>query len=250
MYQPPTTPFPKLESLRLDLPPKHLSSVLMQLKSDGLESLEVSASTPSLEHAADAVHWGQSFKTIQRKFRNSLRKLKLHYHPPSRDAEDGIPLNLFHIFRPLLGLNGLETVAILNFPWSAFSDEEYYELTTAWKGIKELVFLRRNVVDQLPNATFHTLQTFAKNCPHLRVLAITLNTSPLPPLDGVEVLSHSLQILRLENTAIDDAFNVARYLDRIFPSLAQVQSSVALVDTFRKGLKAAREDEITRQSQP
>lgn len=244
--QPSTTPFPALEYLNLTLLPKHLSLLLVQLKRDGLKSLEINTSKPPLERLGDANHWALSFINMQQMFPSSLQELHLTYDLIySREHTVTSPPQ-FHIFEPLLEIRSLKSVTICDFPWTSFSDEEFHKIAVSWKDIEELCFYHRS--GQTTNATFQSLQSFAKFCPKLHTLAIAFNTEPLPPLEEIDVLSHSLRVLFIESQLPSDVFGVIRNLDHLFPSLARIVPTTPFIESTLKDLKAARHDQKARDS--
>lgn len=111
-------------------------------------------------------------------------------------------------------------------------------LVTSWPKLRTLN-LNQTIV------SLSTLGLIAKNCPELRHLHITLDTSIIPPFDiSIKNLRHNLEDLTVGRAypssvspqrMLECQIKVTRHLDLIFPNLKSIE--VQSKDVFWLGIR-------------
>ncbi|KAG6871537.1 hypothetical protein C0995_003473 [Termitomyces sp. Mi166 len=237
-------PFPALRKLEITSVASKIPILLRIFKhSHPLQQLELRQSSRNLSAGSDlSTSWPQVIRDISSKF-YSLKSLTM-IGPTSNDPS----LPLFNVFEPLLDMHQFELVH-LDFPCLLFSNADLQKVASAWPG---LTTFRMAGSQGTPNATIEALEAFAVGCPKLQGLSLPFDACQLPSTDDHLPISFSkLKTLDAQNSPIDRKLSVARHLDRIFPNLKTIQSTVhesiwSEVGELLKTFKAVRMDQKAR----
>ncbi|KAG6864099.1 hypothetical protein C0993_009409 [Termitomyces sp. T159_Od127] len=234
-------PYPALRKLDITCDTPSKISVLFQIfKHHPLQRLELrQARSPSSDFDLSSA-WPQVIRDISSKF-YSLKSLTIF------GPINGFSIPLFNIFEPLIDMHEFEAVH-LDFPCLLFSNADLHKLASAWPG---LVTLRMAGSSGTPNATIEALEVFAVRCPKLHGLSLPFDARQLPSMTDLPVSFSRMKTLDAQDSPIDSALSVARHLDRIFPNLKTIQSTLnnriwSEVGDLLKTFKAVRMDQKAR----
>ncbi|KAG6884980.1 hypothetical protein C0992_005549, partial [Termitomyces sp. T32_za158] len=236
-----TRPYPALRKLEITSDNPSKFSILFKIfKHHPLQRLELRHSR-SLSAESDLPSaWSQVIHDISSKFL-TLKSLSIFgpINGPSTPS--------FGIFEPLVDMHEFESVH-LDFPCLLFSNDDLHKLASAWPG---LVTLRMAGSSGTPNATIEALEVFAVLCPKLHGLSLPFDARQLPSVNDLPVSFSKLKTLDAQDSPIDSALSVARHLDRIFPNLKTIQSTLndriwSEVGDLLKTFKAVRMDQKVR----
>lgn len=237
-----TRPYPALRKLDImsEIPSKFC--VLFKIfKHHPLQRLELRQSSRSQSAESElSCAWPQVIRDISSKF-YSLKSLTI-FGPINGPSPPS-----FNIFEPLLDMHEFESVH-LDFPCLLFSNADLHKLASAWPG---LITLRIVGSSGTPNATIEALKAFAVGCPKLHGLSLPFDACQLPGINNLPVCFSKMKTLDTQDSPIDSALSVARYLDRIFPNLKTIQSALneriwSEVGDLLKTFKAVRMDQKVR----
>ncbi|KAG6909764.1 hypothetical protein DXG01_015480 [Tephrocybe rancida] len=240
-------PFPALKHLDINLPPAQLISLLKIFKQHPLQRLELRHYKHATPNGPDtSSYWAQVLRSVAGKF-YSLKNLTMA--STSAEVEDSFLSN--NIYEPLLDMRGLESVN-LDFPWPPFLDADFKKMASAWP---ELSTLRlAGLATAAPKATFAALEVLAMGCPKLHGLSLSFNACQLPSSDDTSVSCSKVKTLDAQHSPTDNALFTARHLDRLFPHLKTIQSTVQQkiwgeVGDLLRTFKAVRMDQKARDFQ-
>ncbi|KAJ7513260.1 hypothetical protein B0H11DRAFT_1949219 [Mycena galericulata] len=150
----------------------------------------------------------------------SLTHLSLFQNTRSRPV---IPIRAQSL-RPLFSFTNLLSIT-LKLPVEIDLDNTTIsDLARAWPRIEELE-LSSHYPSTSCRATLHCLHSFARFCPRLTNLTITLDGTDLEQGIGCRVLQHALTKLDVGFSLISTAMPVAQYISAMFPNLQKVDTA-------------------------
>ncbi|KAJ7731242.1 hypothetical protein B0H16DRAFT_1469234 [Mycena metata] len=134
------------------------------------------------------------------------------------------------VISPLLIFSNLRKVRVEAGTSFALDDAFCTALATAWPRLEALTLNTNSAHGALWPSTVGllTLTAFARHCPLLAELSITLNAQgfpdALPHPQAQRVSQRALKYLDVARSSIDSPFDVARFLSRTFPALTAINS--------------------------
>jgi hypothetical protein len=165
----------------------------------------------------------------------SLHHMTLHIHMLE-------PLDRVFDWRPTLDVLGplrqLETFCYIA-PGTLFSIEDVQVVVSAWSALRHL---KLDVDIRLPFSnspnphapTIHSLAVISQLCPKLEQLRMPLHKD-LPDISEVPLLSHPLRRLELSIPGVEDILQLARLIDRVFPSLTEISVNAGATSSLGGG---------------
>ncbi|KAK7065109.1 hypothetical protein R3P38DRAFT_2595516 [Favolaschia claudopus] len=105
-----------------------------------------------------------------------------------------------------------------------FDDEDMHAMATAWPKLKTLELMSPRQND--PSITLRALLSFARHCPQLESLQLSLDARIIPalPLNEDVCLRHPTLRLFLQESLITDAHAVATFISHLFPNISYLHS--------------------------
>jgi hypothetical protein len=166
-------------------------------------------------------------------------------------------ISAMQIFEPLLDMKGLEEISVQicfhGDDCQGLVDGNCALLASSWPNITLLEITISP--DRGPHPTFTSIHTIALRCPLLKVLALTLDLTNLPPANAVPMLSHGLVVIDLLQSNIGDSKHLVHLLDRLFPHLDliptggnanELESKPGKLDDLRKLCQDAKKEAHAR----
>ncbi|KAJ7468716.1 hypothetical protein FB451DRAFT_1257118 [Mycena latifolia] len=165
---------------------------------------------------------------------SSLTSINVRIGPNRSD-----PINIFGdpapykisvaVLRPLLGFTHLQRVTVLSPAGFSMHDNDIAELSRAWPHIEYLDLSMGMASSRTPsNVTIRALTHFARHCPRLNDLTLSLNPTGLVESDA-DLAPHeprarqtALESLCVLFSPIDSPALIARFLSAMFPSLRRI----------------------------
>ncbi|KAJ7097425.1 hypothetical protein C8R44DRAFT_889335 [Mycena epipterygia] len=98
-------------------------------------------------------------------------------------------------------------------------------MARAWSRIERLRLMPFHSCHVKPRATIQCLLSFVRYCPWLESLAITLDTSTIPPPEGAPadiIPQQRLVTLQTPYSPIVASLPVARFISNLFPNLRRI----------------------------
>ncbi|KAJ7454327.1 hypothetical protein B0H11DRAFT_1819984 [Mycena galericulata] len=126
--------------------------------------------------------------------------------------------------RPLLSFSNLLSINLTLLVEIDLDNATISDLARAWPRIEQLA-LSSHYPSTSRRATLQCLHSFARFCPHLANLTITLDGTDLEKGIGCSVFQHALKRLNVEFSPISAAIPVARFISAIFPNLRNVETN-------------------------
>ncbi|KAJ7263564.1 hypothetical protein B0H12DRAFT_1321561 [Mycena haematopus] len=126
----------------------------------------------------------------------------------------------------------LTTVSIESPHGMQFDDESIAELAAAWPQIEELCLGGLTNIDPIPQCgTLLALHAFARHCPNLHTLELTLDATSIPAvhpdaLRRQQLIHPELLKLNVAYSLISKAFDVARFISATFINLTEVVTAL------------------------
>ncbi|KAJ6522216.1 hypothetical protein DFH09DRAFT_1330695 [Mycena vulgaris] len=164
---------------------------------------------------------------------SSLNKLTVHNNVDNVD----VPNSAEYLVRPnsiriLFCFVNLTSVHILSPVGIDLDNEIIAEMARTWRGIEYLRLSSNHAPAALPRISLECLQSFARYCPRLRSLAITLHGTelPTPQSTSSSCPQNGLGYLDIMYSGISDPIAVARFLSGIFPCLMTVETARTFED--------------------
>lgn len=138
----------------------------------------------------------------------------------SPDLEKGILVRNF--MKPIMTLYHIEELVLTSLePVISFSNINILQIATSWPQLKVLRLEHRNSPSS-PQPSLASLNSLVRNCPDLMELSLSFEEGNLQHQIKDTVSCHGLSKLDLQHTNIQSHVPVARYLDGLFPYLAQL----------------------------
>ncbi|KAJ7893793.1 hypothetical protein B0H13DRAFT_2339527 [Mycena leptocephala] len=136
-----------------------------------------------------------------------------------------------YFFRPLFSFTQLRSVELQVPGGYDLDDEIISDLARSWCNIEELQ-LRSPAVHQPPACTLLSLEAFARHCPRLQLLSITLDATIVPEtdLEGTSiqcVRQDTLTSLDVGYSRISDPNSVATFISSNFGNLRSLTSRLS-----------------------
>ncbi|KAJ7454299.1 hypothetical protein B0H11DRAFT_262345 [Mycena galericulata] len=214
-------PFPVLQDLRLAVSEnRDMTCFFERCKQLPLKSLNLSIWLP-----ATAAETHNLFTLLSTSIsRSSLTDLFLYQGSNGLDPSD-VPI--FSIqgqsIRPLLGFANLRSITLILLIEADFDNATISDLARAWPRIEQFE-LSSHYPSTSRRATLQCLHSFARFCPRLANLTITIDGTDLEQGIGCRVLQHALKRLNVEFSPISAATPVARFVSAIFPNLRYIST--------------------------
>ncbi|KAJ6533498.1 hypothetical protein B0H19DRAFT_1080912 [Mycena capillaripes] len=148
----------------------------------------------------------------------------------SRDGTDIIP-HPGHFFRPLFSFTQLRSVDLKVPGGYDLDDEMISDMARSWGNIEELR-LKSPAVHQPAACTLLSLEAFARHCPRLQLLSMTLDATIIPEADLDDmfvqwVRQDTLTSLDVGYSRISDPNSVATFISSKFGNLKSLRSRLS-----------------------
>ncbi|KAJ7126028.1 hypothetical protein C8R44DRAFT_733946 [Mycena epipterygia] len=154
---------------------------------------------------------------------SSLAKLTLHNNYDSNVPDAANHVIEIQSLRTLFGFVNLTSISILSPIGIDLDNTTVLDLARAWPRIETLELSSYYCASPRPRVTLECLHSFARHCPHLRALTMTLDGTVIPVVGAPHrVCQHQLDHLGVEYSAISTPIEVARLLSAVFPNLKDI----------------------------
>jgi hypothetical protein len=184
--------------------------------------------------------WLMAFQGIRSPLWQNLRILKVDIHSRHEDQHGPLSQFTYNILAPLSALERCETIEIRSNRPIHISDEDHKALATSWPYIQMLRLVRGGITYDLstnngvPTATIESLRHYARNCPRLHTLGISINASTghVPPVDESGMIQYALTKLEIGVSPISRNVTqlVSLHLDRCFPNTHSIVWGIGGID--------------------
>ncbi|KAJ6529814.1 hypothetical protein B0H19DRAFT_1193296 [Mycena capillaripes] len=147
-------------------------------------------------------------------------------------------------FQPLLNFTHLRVVEIEAPIGYDLDDATVSDMAQAWTNIEQLELRSRR--HHYPQSTLLSLDYFARYCPRLWKLRISLDASSVPQLPTPRVAQETFTSFTVQTSPISDAVSVATFISSLFPNLRQIKARMFAQDRMLAGGRHQRWKEVEK----
>ena len=143
----------------------------------------------------------------------------------------------FQTISPLLSFQKLSQFRLYGLCALDLGDGDIRRVAKAWPRLQVFKICPGGTRPEPPRSTVHTLVSFAKHCPQLESLALTINATTVPNYEekpGKGVCNTRLRELGVHDSTIANPGRVAAFISDIFPKVEKLKVSVTGEDQKRK----------------
>ena len=216
-----------------------------------LETMRISVykSPKRVQKAAEKDGWITFSRLLREATTARFRGLIVRSHLWERE-NDWTPIELDLSLSSLPDLLALPLTAFLFNFLHSISTTDVIQMVDSWKGLSCLDISSWCILPK-----FSIVIQIAAGLPCLIDLSLSVDCRELPAIDKTPLLCHRLRELELRDSRLQDPFQIARCLDRIFPHLSWTEFNSKNVKEqnlwnqalkFLEGLRQVRSEERRR----